>query len=93
MIAASIFDRQNAEAARLILANTDRYGGESAGLVMWARAVRSRLATSRGALRSLAVARAAGSGEGLGGLDLVGRATGQLQRQGVLFETSEVRSV
>jgi len=32
VIAASIFDRQNAEAARLILANTDRYGGESAGL-------------------------------------------------------------
>jgi hypothetical protein len=36
------FQQQNIEAARIILRNVDRYGGEGAGLVRWARLTLAR---------------------------------------------------
>jgi hypothetical protein len=57
VIADRVFDKKNSEAARVILADIDGYGGEQAGLVRWARAVEARLAASYGALRRMAVAR------------------------------------
>jgi hypothetical protein len=33
------YDAPNLQAARIILADVERYGGEGAGLVVWARAV------------------------------------------------------
>ncbi len=36
------FERENIEAARIILRDVNRYGGESAGLVIWARMVTRR---------------------------------------------------
>ena len=36
------FDRQNQQAALLVLADTRRYGGEQAGLVIWARLIRAK---------------------------------------------------
>lgn len=34
----AVYDRENAEAARLILSNVPRFGGRDAGLVQWAYA-------------------------------------------------------
>jgi hypothetical protein len=39
------YDAQNLEAARLILENPDRYGGEDSGTVIWARLILERAET------------------------------------------------
>jgi hypothetical protein len=41
--AADQYRRANLEAARIIVADVQRYGGESAGLVRWARLFVSRV--------------------------------------------------
>ena len=38
------FDKQNELAARLVLADVQRYGGEQAGLVIWARMLQAKTA-------------------------------------------------
>ena len=47
--AAAEFTRANQTAVAAILADTDRYGGDSAALVRWARAVGTRHTQQRGA--------------------------------------------
>jgi hypothetical protein len=37
------FDAGNLQSARLVLADVERFGGEDAGLVQWARTVTKRL--------------------------------------------------
>jgi hypothetical protein len=44
------FDRQNLEAARVILRDAARYGGEAAALVQWARLVVAKQCENAGTL-------------------------------------------
>lgn len=44
---AAEFDRRNLESAKLILADVERYGGETAGLVIWARMAVQRIEGER----------------------------------------------
>jgi hypothetical protein len=37
------YDKQNLQAAEIILTNIEKYGGEGAGLVLWARAFLRRI--------------------------------------------------
>ncbi len=46
---AAEFDAQNAEAARIILQDIAKYGGEGSGPVRWARLVMARLEPERAA--------------------------------------------
>ena len=41
-------DRNNLEAALIIVSEADRYGGEDAGVVRWARLVIARLGSDHG---------------------------------------------
>jgi hypothetical protein len=41
------FDQRNGESARLILADVEQYGGEAAGLVIWARMATRRIESER----------------------------------------------
>ncbi len=44
---AADYDRRNLESANLILADVERYGGETAGLVIWARMAKQRIEEER----------------------------------------------
>jgi hypothetical protein len=43
----TVYDATNREAAEIILGNVAKYGGETAGVVVWARAVLRRLKDER----------------------------------------------
>ena len=41
------YDQRNLESAKLILSDVERYGGEAAGVVIWARMATKRIETER----------------------------------------------
>ncbi len=45
-------DKQNLQAAEIILTNVEKYGGEGAGVVLWARACLRRLREEKAAGRA-----------------------------------------
>ena len=46
------YDKQNLQVAEIVLTNVEKYGGEGAGVVLWARACLRRLREEKAAGRA-----------------------------------------